>query len=89
MAKNSFKLKHHEPFKFEGDHGTYLIQPLEKLTYDEWKDVAALAEGADTKMMLDAYKEFFLRVCPDLEKEDIGDNQWLQFGSLYFESMGE
>lgn len=87
--KNSFKLIHHMPFTFEGDHGTYEIPPLEKLAYDEWKDVAALANGADAKQTLDAYKEFFLLICPNLEKEEIGDNQWLQFGSAYFESMGE
>lgn len=89
MAKNSFKLTHHEPFIFEGDNGEYTIPPLEKLSYDQWKDVAALANGAGTKEMLDAYKEFFLEVCPNLKNEEIGDNQWLQFGSAYFESMGE
>ena len=90
MAKNSFKLKHHEPFTFEGVHGKYKIPPLEKLTYDDWKDVASLSSGeVDAKQMLDSYKEFFLRIVPDLGKEEIGDNQWLQFGSAYFESMGE
>lgn len=89
MAKNSFKLTHREPFIFEGDNGEYTIPPLEKLSYDQWKDVAALANGADTKKILDAYKAFFLLVCPELSNEEIGDNQWLQFGSAYFESMGE
>ena len=88
MAKK-FKLKHHEPFIFEGDNGKYEIPPLEKLSYEQWKDVAELANGADTKQMLDAYKAFFLNVCPELGNEKIGDNQWLQFGSMYFEAMGE
>ena len=87
MAK--FKLTHHEPFVFEGLKGSYEIPPLEKLTCDQWKDVAELSTGATTKQTLDAYKAFFLLVCPDLENEEIGDNQWLQFGSAYFESMGE
>ena len=86
---NKFKLTHHKPFIFEGDNGTYEIPPLEKLSYDQWKDVAALANGADNKAILDAYREFFLLICPELGDEEIGDNQWLQFGSAYFESMGE
>lgn len=89
MAKNRFKLKKHEPFIFEGEKGEYELPPLEKLAYDEWKDIAGLANGAEPKQMIDAYKEFFLRICPDLANEEIGDNQWLQFGSAYFESMGE
>ena len=89
--KNSFKLRHHEPFTFEGDHGTYEIPPLERLSYEQWKDVAVVSTNADAKpeIVLTAYKEFFLNVCPDLKGEDIGDNQWFQFGNLYFESMGE
>lgn len=86
---SKFILKHHKPFIFKGDNGEYQIPPLEELSYDSWKDVAALANGADTKQILDAYKAFFLEVCPDLSKEKIGDNQWIQFGSMYFDSMGE
>lgn len=87
MAK--YKLKHHEAFEFEGDKGTYTIPPLEQLAYDEWKGVASLANGADARQMLEAYKSFFLAICPELKEEEIGDNQWLQFGTAYFESMGE
>ena len=91
MAKRkTFKLKHHEPFEIEGELGTYEIPPLEKMAYDDWKDVAALLNGdADMGNMLEAYKSFFLNVCPDIANEEIGDNQWLQLGSAYFESMGE
>lgn len=90
MAKrNTFTLKTHEPFTFIGKNGTYEVPPLEELTYDEWKDVAELANGADNRRILEAYKAFFLAICPDLANEKIGDNQWLQFGSAYFESMGE
>lgn len=92
MAKKKrFKLTHHEPFVFEGDMGEYEIPPLEKMTYDQWKDVAAIATGAevDPGILLAGYKEFFLKACPEIENEEIGDNQWLQFGSAYFESMGE
>lgn len=89
--KKGFKLTHHEPFVFYGDNGEYEIPPLEKLTFEEWKDVAELVthDDTDTKLILDSYKEFFLRICPDLANEEIGDNQWLQFGSAYFTSMGE
>ena len=86
---SKYILKHHDPFVFQGDEGTYKIPPLEELSYDSWKDVAALANGADPRQILDAYKAFFLDVCPDLAKEKIGDNQWIQFGSKYFDSMGE
>lgn len=93
MAKvKRFKLVHHEPFIFEGDNGEYQIPPLEQLTYDDWKDVAdLLTNGAktDTKKLLDAYKTFFAKACPELENESIGDNQWLQLGSVYFDAMGE
>ena len=91
MAKTKrFKLVHHDPFIFEGDNGEHTIPPLDRLAYDDWKDVADLANGsASTKKMLEAYKTFFLKVCPELADEDIGDNQWLQFGSVYFEAMGE
>ena len=89
--KKGFKLTHHDPFVFYGDKGEHEIPPLEKLTFDDWKDVAELVsnDDTDTKLILDSYKEFFLRICPDLGKEEIGDNQWLQFGSAYFTSMGE
>lgn len=89
--KKGFKLTHHEPFVFYGDKGDYEIPPLEKLTYEQWKDVGAVATNADSKpgVILGAYKEFFLNVCPELKNEDIGDNQWFQFGSAYFEAMGE
>ena len=89
MAKSLFKLKHHEPFVFDGDNGKYEIPPLENLAYDDWKDVAALTGETDIKKLLDAYKAFFLAVCPELASEKIGDNQWLQFGNVYFEAMGE
>ena len=93
MAKQKrFKLVHHEPFVFEGDKGEYSIPPLEELTYDDWKEVAGLltdTSKTDTKKLLDSYKSFFLKACPDLAEEAIGDNQWLQFGSVYFEAMGE
>lgn len=89
--KKGFKLTHHEPFTFIGDNGEYEIPPLDKLTYEDWKDVAEITAGksADTKQILDGYKDFFLKVCPDLKNEEIGDNQWLQFGTAYFEAMGE
>ena len=88
--RKGFKLVHHDPFMFYGDNGEYAIPPLEKLAYNDWKDVASLADkDVGMEAMLDAYKAFFLAVCPELEDEDIGDNQWLQFGSAYFESMGE
>lgn len=92
MAKTKkFKLIHHDPFIFEGDHGEISIPPLEELSYEDWKDVAAeLTTGKiGTKKLLDAYKAFFLHVCPELSGERIGDNQWLQLGSVYFEAMGE
>ena len=93
MAKaKKFKLVHHDPFIFEGDNGVYEIPPLEQLTYDDWKDVAELLAGTsktDTRKLLESYKSFFLNACPDLANENIGDNQWLQFGSMYFEAMGE
>lgn len=92
MAKKKrFKLTHHEPFVFEGDKGEYEIPPLEKLTYAQWKDVAAIATGeeVDPGVLLVAYKAFFLKVCPELENEEVGDNQWIQLGSAYFEAMGE
>lgn len=88
-SKNTFTLKAHEPFKFIGSNGEYEIPPLEALTYDEWKDVAQISGTTDPRRVLDVYKAFFLRVCPELESEPIGDNQWLQFGSAYFEAMGE
>ena len=89
--KKKFKLVHHEPFLFEGDRGEYEIPPLEKLAFEDWRDVAEIVtkNEADTKTILDAYKNFFLNVCPGLAEEAIGDNQWLQFGSAYFEAMGE
>ena len=90
--QNKFKLVHHEPFIFEGDKGEYSIPPLEELTYDDWKEVAGLLTDTtktDTKKLLESYKNFFLKACPDLAEEQIGDNQWLQFGSVYFEAMGE
>ena len=88
--KHKFKLVHKEPFIFEGDNGELTIPALDSLAYDDWKDVAALTDGdADMKQLLDAYKAFFLRVCPELGEERIGDNQWLQLGSMYFEAMGE
>ena len=86
----TFKLKHNDPFVFEGDHGTYEIQPIEAFSYDSWIGVAEASTAGDTKAMLEAYKDFFLKVaCPSLDAEQIGDNQWLQFGNAYFESMGE
>ena len=90
MAKASFKLTHNEPFEFIGDNGKYIIPPLDDLSYADWKGVAALAGGkADTKKILEEYKKFFLRICPELADEKIGDNQWIQFGTAYFAAMGE
>ena len=91
MAKHSYKLKHHKPFTFEGEAGTYEIPPMEKLPWEQLKGVAAVSMNADIDqdIVLAAYKEFFLNVCPELKNEDIGDIQWLQFGNAYFESMGE
>lgn len=91
MAKvKRFKLVHHEPFIVDGEHGEYTIPPLDKVAFADWKDVAALADGKATmEQMLTEYKAFFLRVCPDLADEEIGDNQWLQLGGAYFEAMGE
>ncbi len=87
--KGSFVLKSHPAFTFVGEKGEYEIQALDSLAYDDWKEVASLGNSNDIKKILDAYKEFFLRVCPDLAQETIGDNQWLQFGNAYFEAMGE
>ena len=92
MAKpKGFKLKHNDPFIFYGDKGNYELPPLEDLGYDDWKDIADLTtkSDVDTKMLLEAYKEFFPRICPELSAEKIGDNQWLQFGNAYFDAMGE
>ena len=90
MAKKRFKLTHHEAFIFEGDKGEYEIPPLEQIPYRDWSKVAALInEGDVTENLLDECKALFLKVCPDLENEEIGDNQWLMFGNAYFEAMGE
>ena len=89
--QKKFKLKRHDPFIVEGDHGDHEIPPLEKLSYEQWKEVAAISMNSESKpgIILAAYKEFFLRVCPELADEEIGDNQWMQLGAAYFEAMGE
>lgn len=88
--RETFKLKHKEPFAVECDGGTvYEIPPLDRLAYEDWADISQLGDDADTKMVIDTYRAFFLRVCPDLEGEDIGDNQWVILGRGYLEAMGE
>ena len=87
--KSAFKLTHKEPFAVECEGGTYDIPPLDRLSYDDWADVASLTDDTDRKQMLETYKTFFVRICPDLAGEDIGDNQWLILGSAYLEAMGE
>ena len=85
----AFKLTHREPFPVECENGTYEIPPLDRLAYEDWADVASLRDDTDTKQMLEIYKSFFIRICPGLAQEDIGDNQWLILGTAYLEAMGE
>lgn len=86
--KNSFILTKHEPFTIVGNT-EHKIPPLEDLSYEDWKGVAALRNGTDTKRIIEAYKAFFEAVCPELKDEPIGDNQWIMIGKSYFDYMGE
>lgn len=88
-VKNSFNLSKHELFTINTPSGSYEIPALETLAYDDWKDVAAVSNGKDVRALIRAYKEFFLRVCPALVNEGIGDSQWVQLGNAYMAYMGE
>lgn len=85
---NSFKLKKHHTFVIDGEHGSYKIPPLEQLPYDVWKGIAN-ASKYDTKRQIDAFRDFCIGICPEIEKEEIGDYQWLIIGKKYLELMGE
>ena len=87
--KNVLNLTHKEPFTVKCENGMYNIPPLDRLKYDDWADIATLSDDTDRKQMLEIYKAFFIRICPDLAGEDIGDNQWLILGSSYLDAMGE
>ena len=87
--KAVFRLTHKEPFTVECENGTYDIPPLDRLSYDDWADIASLRDDTDRRQMLEIYKAFFCRICPGLKDEDIGDNQWLILGTAYLEAMGE
>ena len=87
--RNAFKLTHKEPFLVECEKEKHEIPPLDRLKYDDWADISQLPEAADTKQVIDTYKAFFMRVCPSLESEDIGDNQWVILGKAYLKAMGE
>ncbi len=92
MAKaKKFKLTYHEPFVFDGANGEHVIPQLEKIPYEQWKDIGALGMKTETDpgALLSAYRDFFISVCPELADEEIGDNQWMQLGNAYFEAMGE
>lgn len=84
----TFKLKKHDPFVIEGEHGKYEIPPLDSLEYDAWKDMATASKG-DVKTQINACKAFFLGVCPPLANENIGDYNWMIIGKKYLEIMGE
>lgn len=87
--QNTFKIKHNDPFIVEGENGKYEIPPLEKIPYCEWSDVAAVLNEDVSQKMLDTCKDFFLKICPNLKNEEIGDHQWIQLGTMYFETMGK
>lgn len=84
-----FKLTKHEPFVIEGVHGSYEIPPLENLEYEDWKGIAEASQQSDFKKKLDAFREFFIRICPDLEKEGLADNQCMALGTAYMMDMGK
>lgn len=88
-VKNTFNLSKHEAFKINTPSGSYEIPALEALAYEDWKDVAAVSNGNDIGALIRAYKEFFLRVCPALASEGIGDSQWVLLGRAYMTYMGE
>lgn len=85
----AFKITKHEPFEVEGVHGTYSIPPLEALAYEDWKGVAESSQSDDLKVKINAFRAFLLHVCPDLEKEELADNQCMALGTAYLSAMGE
>ncbi len=90
MAKNTFTLTKHEDFTVNGTQGTYKFPPLETLTYNDWKDVVALVRnGGKIPNQIVAYRDFFTKLCPEIEQEGLGENQWLQLGTAYFDYMGK
>lgn len=87
--KTTYKLTHMDPFAVECDNGVHEIPTLDHLKYDDWADISQLPGTADTKQVIETYRAFFLRVCPSLENEDIGDSQWVKLGKAYLQAQGE
>lgn len=84
MAKNNvFKLVKHYPFIVEGEHGNYEIPHPQKLDLDIVEPLVDMVEGKSMKERSKISKEFFLQVCPDLEKEEISDYDWLSLMNMY------
>ena len=90
MGKTAdFVIRTHAPFVIEGAKNTYIIPPLETLSYEAVKDVATITEDTTPEEQVRAFTDFFNSQAPGLEEEGLGAVVYLNLGKAYFEKMGE
>lgn len=81
--KNRFKISRHEPFIVEGENGEHKIPHPEKFSIELMEELTKIDEDIPLADKVKIIKGLFLQVCPDLEKEDMSDYDWLHLMSKY------
>lgn len=83
-----FVLQKPKAFTFAMEEGgrEYTLPPMARLTYEDIDIFAKIRDGGRNpgeQMILT--KDFLLKYCPDLEKEDLGDVAYVQIFRAYSE----
>lgn len=81
---SGYTLKQHEPYIITGKTGTiYEIPAVPNLSIDEIGYMVKFNETTDAVEKTKLCKDFFLRIAPGLEDEDIGDMEYFMIFQDY------
>ena len=80
-----FVLQKPKAFTFAMEEGgrEFTLPPMARLTYEDIDTFAKIRDGKNTGEQMILTKEFLLKYCPDLEKEDLGDVEYVQIFRAY------
>ena len=79
-----YQITDHEPYIITGKNGKeYQIPQLKGLGVDDFAQLIKYNETDDVIEKIKICKEFFLKIAPDLEEEEIGDVEYFQIFQDY------
>ena len=84
----AFVIKKPELFAIEGQKGNYTIPAMSTLDTDQMGGILTMVPETPAAEKVAIAKDFILRMCPEIEKEELGDWGYFQIYMAYEKEQG-